>query len=104
MARSRFELEPFLADPFGALQHARASGPLVDLALGGAGVMTHEPVRELLADGRLRANFPDFLRACGVTSGPFYEWMALSLLDHDGPEQQRWRGLMSRTFTPRRVE
>ncbi|HEY3186569.1 MAG TPA: cytochrome P450, partial [Solirubrobacteraceae bacterium] len=40
----------------------------------------------------------------GVSSGPFYAWMAISPLNHDGAEHQRWRGLMSRTFTPRRVE
>lgn len=104
MARHRFELEQFLADPFGSLREAREAGPVVDLALGGTGIMTHERVRELLADGRLRANFPDFLRVCGVTSGPFYEWMALSPLNRDGKDHQRWRALMSRTFTPRSVE
>jgi cytochrome P450 len=104
MARARFELEQFLADPFTALRRARESGPVVDLALGGAGIMRHENVRELLSDGRLRANFPEFLRTCGVTSGPFYDWMALSPLNRDGAEHQRWRTLMSRTFTPRSVE
>ena len=104
MTRSRFELEPFLADPFGSLREARAAGPVVDLALGGTGIMSHECMRELLTDARLRANFPDFLRILGVTSGPFYEWMAISSLNRDGKEHQRFRTLMSRTFTPRSVE
>jgi cytochrome P450 len=104
MARERFELEAFLGDPFGELRRARASGALVDLALGGVGVMRHENVRELLSDARLRANFSEFLRTVGVSSGPFYDWMALSPLNRDGVEHQRWRTLMSRTFTPRSVE
>jgi hypothetical protein len=104
MARFRFDLEQFVADPFGVLRQARTTGAVADLALGGAGIMRHEPVRELLTDGRLRANFPDFLRVCGVTSGPFYDWMASSPLNRDGKEHQRWRSLMSRTFTPRSVE
>jgi hypothetical protein len=68
MARARFELEDFLADPFAALRQARDSGPVVDLALGGAGIMHHEN-RTLLGDGRLRTHFPEFLRTWGVTSG-----------------------------------
>jgi cytochrome P450 len=94
----------FLADPFGTLQRARAAGGVVDLELGGVGVVHYDQVRSLLADGRLRANFVDFLRRFGVTSGPFYEWMAISPLNHDGAEHQRWRTLMSKTFTPRSVE
>ena len=104
MARSRFELDEFVSDPFATLRRAREAGPVVELAAGGPGVMTYERVRELMADRRLRANFPDFLRTFGVTSGPFYDWMAVSPLNLDGPEHQRWRAFMSRTFTPRSVE
>jgi cytochrome P450 len=52
----------------------------------------------------MRSNFPEFLRAFGITGGPFYEWMSISPLNRDGAEHQRWRTLMSRTFTPRSVE
>ena len=64
----------------------------------------YEDMRALLADPRLRSNFPEFLRAFGITGGPFYEWMSISPLNRDGAEHQRWRALMSRTFTPRSVE
>jgi cytochrome P450 len=67
-------------------------------------VLRHQPVRELLNDPRLQSSFTDFLQAMGVTSGPFYEWMAISPLNRDGADHQRWRALMSRTFTPRSVE
>jgi cytochrome P450 len=104
MTRARMEIGQFTADPFGTLRRARDGGTLVDLELGGVGVMRYEQVRALLADGRLRANFPEFLRTFGVSSGPFYEWMAISPLNRDGAEHQRFRTLMSRTFTPRSVE
>jgi cytochrome P450 len=102
--RQRFEMEQFVQDPFATLRQARAAGPVVDLQLVSAGVMRHENVRRLLGDGRLQTNFAEFLRTVGVGSGPFYEWMAVSPLNHDGEGHQRWRALMSRTFTPRRVE
>ncbi|HJQ82862.1 MAG TPA: cytochrome P450 [Candidatus Binatia bacterium] len=103
MARPRFELPEFVADPFGTLERARATGWLADLDIS-PGVLTYAAVRELLTDRRLRASFPDFLHLVGVTSGPFYDWMAMSPLNQDGPEHQRWRALMFRAFTPRSVD
>jgi cytochrome P450 len=104
MARERFELEQFLNDPFAALRQARAAGPVVDMQLADAGVMHYERVRQLLSDPRLHTNIAEFLRNVGVSAGPFYEWMSNSPLNFDGADHQHWRGLMSRTFTPRRVE
>jgi len=104
MARPLLEMEQFVQDPFGALRQARAGGPIVDMQVVSAGVMRREDVRQLLADGRLHTNFAEFLRTVGVSSGPFYEWMAISPLNRDGAEHQRWRAVMSRTFTPRSVE
>jgi cytochrome P450 len=93
----------FLTDPFGSLARAREGGWLVDIEFARA-VIGYRHVRELLADDRLHANFPDFLRSIGITSGAFFEWMALSPLNRDGEDHRRWRSLMTRTFTPRRVE
>lgn len=104
MTRPRMDIGQFTADPFGTLRRARDAGGIVDLELGGVGVMRHQQVRTLLTDGRLRADFTGFLRTFGVTSGPFYDWMAISPLNRDGTEHQRFRTLMSRTFTPRSVE
>lgn len=104
MARARLELEPLLTDPLGELGRARRTGWLADSDVGALGVLTHARVRELLADGRLRANFVQFMERFGVTSGPFYEWMKISPLNRDGADHIRWRQLMSRTFTPRSVE
>jgi cytochrome P450 len=104
MTRTRLEIGQFATDPFGTLRRARDAGGVVQLELGGAGVMRYDQVRALLTDPRMRADFPGFLRAVGVRSGPFYEWMAISPLNRDGVEHQRYRSVMSRTFTPRSVE
>jgi cytochrome P450 len=104
MARETLKLTEVLADPFEALRRTRERGAFSELESGGVGVMTHEAVRGLLADGRVRENITDFLRAFGVDSGTFYEWLAISPLNHDGARHTRWRALMGRTFTPRSVE
>src|SRR5262245_53673970 len=84
MARPRIELTALLADPLGTMKVARRQGWLAELDEGTLEVLTHERVRELLADGRLHANFADFLHAVGVTSGPFHDLIAVSPLNHDG--------------------
>ena len=104
MTRTPLEMAWFLDDPRGALAHARGGTPVVELEFGAAAVMTHERVRALLADGRLRGNLPEFLRTFGVSSGPFYEWMTIAPLNREGAEHERWRKVMARTFTPRSVE
>jgi len=103
MARARIDLTDVLTDPFGAFRRARTAGWLADMDFQ-SGVLHHDAARELLADPRLHSSFLDFLRAFGVSSGPFYEWMGRSPLNRDGADHLRWRALMSRTFTPRRVE
>ena len=104
MARGRIELSDVMADPLATFARARKQGWLADAENGAVGVVTRDRVRELLADPRFHENFVDFMETFGVTSGAFYEWMKLSPLNRDGAEHLRWRGLMSRVFTPRNVE
>jgi cytochrome P450 len=103
MARPTLPMDQYLADPLAALAIARATPGLADAGPGALAARYHD-VRELLADGRLHANFTDFLHGFGITSGAFYDWMAISPLNRDGADHQRWRALMTRTFTPRRVD
>jgi cytochrome P450 len=104
MTRPELPLTEFLDDPIGSLARAREAGWLADLGPT-LGVLTYDDVRTLMADStHLHASFSTFLESLGITSGPFYEWMAMSPLNKDGAEHLRWRALMSRTFTPRRVE
>src|SRR5262249_33148115 len=103
MAREHLEMEQMVADPWGTLRRGRAAGWVAETMFGPA-ILAHEDMRELLGDPRLRADFAEFVENCGITSGPFYEWMAMSPLNRDGADHLRWRALMGRTFTPRRVE
>ncbi|MFN8643919.1 MAG: hypothetical protein U0802_20535 [Candidatus Binatia bacterium] len=104
MSRPLIELPALVADPFKERSaKARRQHWLADTG-GAVAALTNERVRELLADPRLRANFPNFLRQFGIDRGPFYEWMAVSPLNRDGADHQRWRALLARTFTPRSVE
>ncbi|MEZ5141732.1 MAG: cytochrome P450 [Acidimicrobiales bacterium] len=96
-------LDRYLLDPIAALAEARAAGPVARTELGPV-VVGYEAAREALTDRRLEDRFTTVLALQGVTSGSFHDWMARSPLDHDGEDHRRWRALMSRTFTPRRVE
>jgi cytochrome P450 len=104
MTRPKLTLQELLEEPLGTLSRARDAGWLGEADNGAFIALTHERVRELVADSRLEANFPSLLRSFGITSGPFYEWMSTSPLNRDGADHARWRTLMSRTFTPRSVE
>src|SRR5262245_51698885 len=104
MARAKLEFDAMLKDPLGELERARRVGWLGDTDMGGVSVLSHERVRELLTDARLRSGFVQFMERMGVTSGPFYEWMSISPLNRDGVDHVRWRQLMSKAFTPRSVE
>lgn len=104
MTRPQLTIPEILTDPLAVLGRARGQGWLADAEDGTVVALTHERVRELLGDDRLRANFPEFLRRLGITSGTFFDWMAISPLNRDGAEHVRWRTLMSKTFTPRSVE
>jgi len=104
MARAKLEFDAMLRDPIGEFKRARQVGWLGEVDMGGVGVLTHERVRELLTDDRLRSRFVEFMERMGVTSGPFYEWMSISPLNRDGVDHARWRQLMSKAFTPRNVD
>lgn len=104
MAGSSIDIGAMITDPIGTLKRGRAAGWIAEADDGAVAVLHHQQVRELMSDPRLHSNFTEFLRAFGVTSGPFYEWMAISPLNRDGADHQRWRALMSRAFTPRSVE
>ena len=46
----------------------------------------------------------DALRRLGIEDGPFFEWRRLTLAVADGEEHRRLRSVVSRSFTPRRVD
>ena len=63
MARPRLDFERLLQDPFGELKRTRQAGWLASSEAGPPIALSYDGVRELLSDGRLHANFPDFLPA-----------------------------------------
>ena len=103
MADVPITIADLIADPEGTLKKMRTQGSIVPIDLGHV-VVEHEATRELLLDRRLRPGFIDFLHQFGITSGLFYDWMAMSPLNMEGEDHRRWRALMSKTFTPKSVE
>lgn len=100
------DLATFLADPLGTLASGRRDGWYWPSGMGlpGMTLLHYEDVRTILRDDRFQADFTEMLRAMGIGSGSFYEWMAKSPLDKHGDELRSWRQLVTRTFTPRSVE
>lgn len=67
-------------------------------------VLRHAEVQELLRDRRLDHGNDDYLRRNGITSGPIHDWFVPMIVNHDGAEHRRLRGLVGRAFTPRTIE
>ncbi len=100
----RMPFEGYLSDPHGTLREARAHDWIASTDTGTPMVLAHADLRALLGDERFHSNVARSLEHWGVSSGPFYDWMSISPLNHDGPYHKRWRSIMFRTFTPRSVE
>ena len=71
-----------------------------------AGLMflAYEDVRWLLRDGRWRQLGVDALASANIVDGPIWDWFHEMMSTRDGEEHARLRRLVSRAFTPRRVE
>lgn len=86
------------------LRLARERHPV---ALGSAGerfVLRYADVERLSSDARLVSNALPILTRHGVTSGPLFDWWRRMMTNLNGPEHLRLRSLVSRAFTPRRVD
>ncbi|MEV6306455.1 cytochrome P450 [Actinoplanes sp. NPDC051861] len=82
---------------------AQDDGWYADSPLGPL-VLRHAEAQELLRDRRLDHGGDDYLRRNGVTSGPIHDWWVPMIVNRDGADHRRLRGLVSRSFTPRTVE
>jgi cytochrome P450 len=99
-----------LADPelwqdlHAPLRAARGRHPV---ALGPGGerlVLRHADVEALSSDPRLVSNALPMLTRHGVTNGPLFDWWRRMMTNQNGPGHLRLRSLVSRAFTPRRIE
>ncbi len=91
-------------DLHGPLRVARERHPV---ALGTAGerfVLRYTDVERLSSDARLVSNALPILTRHGVTAGPLFDWWRRMMTNQNGPEHLRLRSLVSRAFTPRRVD
>jgi cytochrome P450 len=66
-------------------------------------VLRYAEAQELLRDQRLDHNGRGFLEQSGVVSGPIYDWFVPMIVNHDGDDHRRLRGLVNKAFTPRTV-
>ena len=100
LARPEIWREPagLLADWFGK---PFSAGRIA--STGGLMLFRHADVQASLCDGTLGAMGTRAFDQIGWTQGPFVEWMRHNVVAVDPPDHTRLRGLVSRVFTPRRV-
>ncbi len=91
-------------DPAAALAPAREAAPLARTTRGERVVLRYAETERLLADPRMRTVGARLLEGIGVTEGPLANWWRLVMFNTNPPEHGRLRGLVSRAFTPRRVD
>lgn len=79
--------------------------PLARLAQAGTlMVLSAHGLEEVLRDSRMLASGTRPLQSSGIFEGPLYEWWSRILVQSNPPMHTRLRGLLSRAFTPKRVE
>jgi cytochrome P450 len=82
---------------------AQDAGWFADSPLGLL-VLRHAEAQELLRDRRLDHGGDDYLRRSGITAGPIHDWWVPMIVNQDGADHRRLRGLVGRSFTPRTVD
>lgn len=81
----------------------RAAQQQAPIALGPIGpeVISYDLARTVLRDPRFVIPPGIHLSAHGITSGPLWDRVTRSILNMEGDEHRRLRGLVSKAFTPR---
>lgn len=92
----------FWADIHGPLRVARDTHPVARTRGGEIIVLGHAEVEQLLRDPRMRTT--DLLASNGLDSGPIHDWWSRVMFSTDPPDHTRLRRLVSRAFTPLRVQ
>jgi cytochrome P450 len=66
-------------------------------------VLRYAEARDLFRDPRLNHNGKRYLEMNGVVAGPIYDWFVPMIVNHDGDDHRRLRGLVNKAFTPRMI-
>ncbi|WP_243726958.1 cytochrome P450 [Actinocrispum wychmicini] len=66
-------------------------------------VLRYAEANALLRDQRLDHNGKRYLEMNGVFDGPIYDWFVPMIVNHDGADHHRLRGLVGKAFTPRMI-
>ncbi|GAB3451277.1 cytochrome P450 [Actinophytocola sediminis] len=82
---------------------AQASSWYAESPIGGL-VLRYAEGRALLRDQRFDHNGKLYLERSGVVDGPVYDWFVPMLINLDGPDHRRLRGLVGSAFTPRMID
>ena len=86
------------------LRLAREQHPVAFTTGGERIVLRYADVEALSSDARIVSNAVPIVTRHGVTTGPLLAWWRRMLTNQNGPEHVRLRALVSRAFTPRRIE
>jgi cytochrome P450 len=66
-------------------------------------VLRYTDAHELLRDRRLNHNGQGYMEMNGIVDGPIYDWFVPMIVNHEGDDHRRLRGLVQKAFTPRMV-
>ncbi|MEV4171326.1 cytochrome P450 [Nonomuraea sp. NPDC049709] len=66
-------------------------------------VLRYEEANDLLRDRRLDHDGKRYMETHGIFDGPIYDWFVPMIVNHEGEDHRRLRGLMNKAFTARRV-
>jgi cytochrome P450 len=66
-------------------------------------VLRYNEAQELLRDQRLDHNSRGYMEMNGIVDGPIYDWYVPMILNQEGEEHRRLRGLVSQAFNARMI-
>jgi cytochrome P450 len=66
-------------------------------------VLRYREAQELLRDPRLIHDGEVYLKMNGIVDGPIYDWFVPMIVNRDGDDHRRLRGLVNKAFTPRMI-
>lgn len=84
------------------LREARQQGVFATSPAGDLIALGHREVELILRSPQMETT--DLLARSGLTSGPLHDWWSQVMFSANPPEHTRLRRLVSRAFTPRRME